>query len=90
MLYEFILRVAKESATRELLTAAMWLALLHKELLAFHKLMMESLLSSISFCFFFEELVTPSEDVIPVAYNKEGGGIGNVLEDVASILFQTL
>ena len=89
-LYEFILRVATENKTCELPTADARLALLRRELLAFRKLMTETSLPSISFRSFFEELVTPSADIIPVAYNKEGGGIGNVLDDIASMLFQTL
>lgn len=89
-LYEFIRRVAKASLTCELPTAAARLAFLNTELQALRKLMTESTTSSIAFRFFFEELLAPSEDVIPVVYAKEGGGIGNVLEDVASMVFQTL
>jgi hypothetical protein len=82
--------VAKASTTRELLPEAARLALLNTELQAFRKLMTESVTSSISFRFFFDELVTPSDAVLPVAYDKEGGGIGNVIDDVASMVFQTL
>jgi hypothetical protein len=89
-LYEFIRRVATTSATCELHTPASWCDLLNEELRVFCALMTESVSSPVSFRYFFEDLITPVQDIIPIAYSKEGGGIGNVIEDIASMLFQTL
>ena len=48
--------------------------------------MTDTLTPSISFRYFFEEFLNDK----PVAYTTEEGGVGNVLEDVASMLFQTI
>lgn len=52
--------------------------------------MTETLVPNISFRSFFEEFVAPSNEGLPATYVKEGGGIGNILEDVARMVFQTL
>ncbi len=90
ILYEFIKKVATASVTCELPTAAARFALLNKKLMEYRMLMTESTKEVVAFRYFFEELLIPSQDPIPVVYTKEYGGIGNILEDVASMVFQSL
>ncbi len=52
--------------------------------------MTESTKEVVAFRYFFEELLASSEDPIPVEYTKEDGGVGNILENVASMVFQSL
>jgi IS4 transposase len=81
--------VAKVSEAQDLPIVATRLAFLNETLSTFHKVMTESTEPN-TFYFLFEELLILSNNVILVAYEKEERGIGNILDDVAFIVFQTL
>ena len=81
--------MAKESKDRELTTVAAKLALLNEQLVAYHQLMTASLTPSVSFRYFFQELVTPSDEVIPTVFEGEGKFV-SIIDQVASMVFQTL